>query len=72
MKALNALQAALEFGGWNLGQDAGIDEQEIRSYFTEKNFSAMFPGEDATECGGYSLDECAEAVIEWQREAGNE
>lgn len=71
MKAISALQAALEFGGWSLGQDAGIDEQEIRAYFTEENFAAMFPGEDATECGGYALDECAEAVIEWQREVGN-
>lgn len=69
MKAVNALQAALEFGGWNLGQDAKIDEQEIRDYFTEENFRSMFPGEDATECGGFSLDECAQAVIDWQNEA---
>lgn len=69
MKALSALQAALEWGGWNLGQDAAIGEQEIRDYFTEQNFRMMFPGEDATECGGYSLDECAQAVIDWQQEA---
>ena len=69
MKAGSALQAALEFGGWNLEQDAGIDEQEIRDYFTEENFRSMFPGEDATECGGFSLDECAQAVIDWQNEA---
>ena len=69
MKAASALQAALENGGWNLGQDAGIGEREIRDYFTEDNFRSMFPGEDATECGGFSLDECAQAVIDWQNEA---
>ena len=69
MKADNALQAAFEFGGWNSPQSAGISEDEIRNYFTEENFRSMFPGEDATECGGFSLDECAQAVIDWQNEA---
>ena len=69
MKATGALQAAQEFGGWTLPHTAAIDDQAIRDYFTEDNFVAMFPGDDATECGGYSLDECAEAVIEWQKEA---
>ena len=68
MRAANALQAAFEFGGWNSPQSAGISEDEIRNYFTAENFRSMFPSEDATECGGYSLRECADAVIEWQTE----
>lgn len=72
MLAISALAAALEQGGWNESQNANIDEAVIREYFTEANFRTMFPGEDATECGGYTLAECAEAVIRWQREVEND
>ena len=69
MKATSALQAAQEYGGWNLEQSADIAADEIIAYFSEDNFRAMFPGEDATECGGYTLDACADAIIEWQEAA---
>lgn len=68
-RASSALEAAFEYGGWNMAQDASVNEQEVLDYFTERNFSRMFPGEDPAECGGYTLDECARAVIAWHREA---
>ena len=71
MNANSALQAALEYGGWNHGQDANIAEDVIRDYFTVENFSNMFGGDNSDQCGGFELDECADAVIEWQRESSN-
>lgn len=73
MKATSALQAALEWGGWNLTQDEKPSEEMIREYFTKKNFDRMFGednGDPADRVGGYSLDECAEAVIQWHAECG--
>lgn len=69
MRALSALDAALEQGGWNYPQNANRPESEIREYFTEENFRNMFGPNECDDCGGYSLDECAAAVIEWQTEA---
>ena len=67
MKNTSALNAAIDQGGWNHKQTANIPAAEIRAYFSENNFRAMFGADGAEECGGYSLDECAEAVIEWQK-----
>ena len=63
MRATSALRAAREFGGYDtsIGTPTRAD---IEAYFTEANFASMFPGDDCTECGGYSLTECAEAVCE--------
>lgn len=71
MSADNALQAALEYGGWNHGQDDNISEDEIREYFTVENFAHMFGPDGADQCGGFDLEECADAVIKWQREENN-
>ena len=67
MTATSALQAALEYGGWNERQDANVSEDDIRAYFSPERFLEMFGS--AGDCGGYSLDECADAVIQWQSEA---
>ena len=69
MKASCANQAATEYGGWDFACVDMTQPREnivasIREYFTEENFSAMWPGEDATKCGGYTLDECSAAMIE--------
>ena len=64
MKASNALQAAFNFGGWNLKKNDKVTAKEISDYFTEDNFREMF-GTDQDSCGGYSLKECAEAVLEF-------
>lgn len=71
MRAINALTAAIEHGGWDRAQDDGVTDAEVWAYFSVSNFRNMFPGDDASECGGYTLRECAEAVIRWHREAIN-
>lgn len=64
MKNISALQAATEYGGFDLDLAGDMTAQDIRDYFTSANFDRMFPGDDNTQCGGYTLAECAEAVIE--------
>jgi hypothetical protein len=64
MTALDALEAATDYGGFDLSVAHGLTGDDVREYFSETNFRQMFPGEDPTECGGYSLAACAEAVIE--------
>lgn len=64
MKASNALQAAFDFGGWNLKKNDQVTAKEISGYFTEDNFRKMF-GAYQDSCGGYSLKECVEAVLEF-------
>jgi hypothetical protein len=58
------LQAAQEVGGFDIDQARrdGMTRADVESYFSEDNFRAMFPGDDPTECSGYTLDACAAAV----------
>lgn len=60
-----ALQAAQEFGGYDLeiARATGATEDEVRAYFSRENFEAMFGRGQGRECDGWSLDECADAVI---------
>jgi len=64
MRATSAIQAATEFGGFDLRAGAGMSADEVRAYFSRENIARMFPGEDASQCGDYSLEECAAAVID--------
>ena len=64
MKKKPVLQAAIENGGFDLALVGDMTAQDIREYFTADNFSRMFPGDDNSHCGGYSLTECANAVID--------
>ena len=67
MKATSALQAATEYGGFDLMQADGMTADDVREYFEANNFYRMFGSgrnDDQTDCGGYSFDECANAVIE--------
>lgn len=62
-----ALELAQSVGGFDLSQAAGITAAEVREYFTPAAFVEMFGGEPEDYCGpclgGFTLDECAEAVI---------
>ena len=71
MKATSALQAAFDFGGWNLKQNDKVTAKEILEYFTEHNFRDMF-GDNQNDCGGYTLEECASAVIEFHDVGGDQ
>lgn len=62
MNATSALQAAADYAGLEMSED--LTREEVEEYFTEENFRYMFPDEDPTDCGGYSLGDCAEAVCE--------
>ena len=61
---MTALQAATEIGGFDLALAFDADAEFVREYFTRESLDRMFPGEDNTTCGGHSLAECADAVIE--------
>ena len=63
MKMNNALQAATEYGGFDLTTAENMTAQDVREYFTPENFAKMFPGDETETCGGWTLDECANAVI---------
>ena len=62
---MTALQAAVEFGGFDLkvASDIGMDADAVRDYFSSDNFRNMFPEENPEMCDGYTLNECANAVI---------
>lgn len=60
--ANNALQAATDYAGIELTDD--LTRKEVEEYFTEENFRHMWPGDDPTECVGYTLNDCADAVCE--------
>jgi hypothetical protein len=65
-KALSALQAATEYGGYDMaiGKEDGDTAADVRRYFSRKHFEKIFGVGEGDECGGYTLDECADAVIE--------
>lgn len=60
-----ALQSAQEYGGFDLdiARKNGTTCEEVREYFTVENFASMFGAEQADDCGGYPLDDCADAII---------
>jgi hypothetical protein len=59
---MNALQAAADFGGFDL-EAGNIRRKEVEEYFTEENLAGMF-NESAETLGGYTLEECIEAICE--------
>lgn len=63
MEASSALQAAEEWGGLDLDEARGMTADEIHAYFSVGNIEKMFPGSGSTSLGGFSLKECAEAII---------
>lgn len=58
------LDAAILVGGFDIELGKALSTEEIAEYFTRENFERMFAGEDCSQCGGYSLDECRDAVLE--------
>ena len=64
MKAVNALMAACQFGGWDLAFGPAT-EHDVRLYFTEEHLGRMFGG-DCSSIAGYTLDECINAVLKAQ------
>ena len=71
MQAQSALAAATEFGGFSLEEVAEITDDEVREYFSIDSMQRMFPGDDCHDCGGYSLEDCADAIIEELEELRN-
>ena len=66
MRATSALQAALEQGGYDIGiaRDEKATSEDIRAYFTAENFRSMFGAGEDENCGGFTFEDCADAMIE--------
>lgn len=62
MRATSALQAATEFGGFDLAQADGMSADDVRDYFDSANMYRMFG--QCSDCGGYTFEQCAMAVID--------
>lgn len=57
------LDAAIQMGGFDLEVGKNFSRKDVLDYFSEENLDRMFPGSYNREIDGYSLDECAEAII---------